>query len=180
MGKDIQIILRLDNQAPPRPNKPRGRQRAVLRQRERRRGARKVGDAREHETPFHDGGPGTHKVSWCCCCCWEGKGGKYQKCTVLTPTGLFHALWNHDSWGALPLVPPAPPVPVPASELCQRRPAERRMAGVKNCERKAGREARKRVDDGVAIVVCVWWLVVVTLFFVESVREAIRRWSWRR
>lgn len=96
-----------------------------------------------------------------------GEEGQYQKCTVLTPMGLFHAFWNHDSFGA-PLVPPAPPVPVPASELCQRRPAERRKAGVKNWERKAGREARKRVDDGVAIVFGGGVVCVVT-FFVESV-----------
>lgn len=54
---DAQIVLGLDNQAPPRPDQARRGQRRVLCERELLGGARKVGDAGEDEGPFHHGRP---------------------------------------------------------------------------------------------------------------------------
>ena len=56
-GKDAQIVLGLDNQAPPGPDDAGSGQGGVLGQRELLGGAAKVGDAGDDETPFHDGGP---------------------------------------------------------------------------------------------------------------------------
>ncbi len=76
----------------------------------------------------------------------EREGGqKYQKCTVFTPTGLFHMRCVHDC-----------DAPSPAAVLWNRAPA---WLGRKNWRaRKAGRAARKRWLAGDMVVVFLWFV----------------------
>ena len=54
----LQVVLGLDDQAPPRPDDARRRQGPVLRKRQLLGRAGKVGDASEDKTPFHNRSPG--------------------------------------------------------------------------------------------------------------------------
>jgi len=74
------------------------------------------------------------------------EGISYQKCTVLSPMGLFHMRFSHGSAGPAPVVSPE-------AVDWKRRDAGRRKDELKLLAlRKAGREARKR-DPVDAIVV---------------------------
>jgi hypothetical protein len=61
-GGNSQIILRLDDQAPPRPDQSGSSQGTVLRERQLLGRAGKVRDTRQHDAPLHDGRPEVHRL----------------------------------------------------------------------------------------------------------------------
>jgi hypothetical protein len=102
VGYYAQIVLRFNDQAPPRPDTPRSRQSHVLRQGELLRGTEEVADSSEDDTPFHHGRP-KHRLllaselgpPFCPPKQLSGlEGYADQKCTVFSPTSLVHNRWK--------------------------------------------------------------------------------------
>lgn len=57
-----QIVLRLDNQTPPRPDQSRSSQGTVLRKRQLLRRTGKIRNTGQHDRPLHDGRPEVHRL----------------------------------------------------------------------------------------------------------------------
>lgn len=86
----VQHILRSNHKAPPRPDAPRRHQCHILCQGQLLSRSEEVGCAGQHDAPFHHRCP-EESVSACLSWIPPLRILAYQKCTVFTPTGLFHS-----------------------------------------------------------------------------------------